>query len=258
MRTMVGAASLILGILFSFPAQALEETPIAWAARPVPTPDDFPPFAAAMGVSGWAEVNCRVTDEGLPNACTAMRARPDGLGFAEAAVRVIQRARLTPATPGSTPEEREFRVRVPFNIKPFKTETPPPWSGPAPGAAQMQSGQRYARRSIEPTVRLRRQWRLDQMPPEMRRTTEGWIDELFGNVETERQRRGLAMARVLAMRGLDAMPAKQPEDWTESWVPQLNEASRDLHPHEPMIELRRRFCARYDCGLTTETVTSPE
>ena len=258
MRTMIGAASLILGVLFNFPAQALAETPVAWVARPVPTPDDFPPFAAAMGVNGWVEVNCRVTDDGLPNACTAMRARPDGLGFAEAAVRVIQRARLTPVAPGSPPEEREFTVRVPFSIKPFNTETPSPWSGPTPSAAQMQSGQRYARRSIEATIRLRRQWRLDQMPPEMRRTTEGWIAELFGNLETERQRRGLAMARVLAMRGLDAMPPKQPDDWTESWVPQLNEADRDLHPHEPMIELRRRFCARYDCGPTADTVASPE
>lgn len=92
----------------------------------------------------------------------------------------------------------------------------------------------------------------------MRRTTEGWIAELFGSLEAERQRRGLAMARVLAMRGLETMPPKQPDDWSESWVPQLNEAGRDLYPREPMIELRRRFCARYDCGPSAETVTSPE
>lgn len=239
-------------------AEQPHDPPVAWVTRPTPTSDDFPPFAAAMNISGWAEVNCLATAEGLPSACTAMRARPDGLGFAEAAVRVIQRARLTPAPPDISPEERVFKARVPFNSSPFNDAPPSPWSGPTPNAAQLESGRRYARRSVEPGARLRRHWRLDQMPPEMRRTTEGWIAELFGNLETERQRRALAAARVLAVRGLDAMPPKQPDDWTESWVPQLNEASRDLHPREPMIELRRRFCARYDCGPTAETVATPE
>ncbi len=239
-------------------AEQPHDPPVAWVTRPTPTSDDFPPFAAAMNISGWAEVNCLATAEGLPSACTAMRARPDGLGFAEAAVRVIQRARLTPAAPDISPEERVFKARVPFNSSPFSDAPPSPWSGPTPNAAQLESGRRYARRSVEPVARLRRHWRLDQMPPEMRRTTEGWIAELFGNLETERQRRALAAARVLAVRGLDAMPPKQPDDWTESWVPQLNEASRDLYPREPMIELRRRFCARYDCGPTAETVATPE
>lgn len=222
--------------------------PVAWVTRPAPTQEDFPAFAAALGIGGWVQVNCLATAEGAPNACTAMRARPDGLGFAEAAVRVIERARLTPAAPGVTPEDREFTVRVPFPAEPFSPETPTSWSGPTPNAAQLESGRRYALRSVDPVVRLRRHWRLDQMPAEMRRTTEGWIAELFGDRDTERQRRGLAVARVLALRGLDALPAKQPHDWSESWVPQLNAASKDIYPSEPMIELRRRYCARYDCG----------
>lgn len=252
MRRGVGAAAFIVFAFFGEAAFATEEPPVAWVARPAPTPDDFPPFAAALGINGWVEVNCLTTADGRPNACTAMRARPDGLGFAEAAVRVIERARLTPAAPGVRPEDREFKVRVPFTIEPFSPETAPPWSGPTPNAAQLESGRRYARGSVEPVVRLRRHWRLDQMPSEMRRTTEGWIAELFGNLETERQRRGLAVARVLALRGLDALPARQPEDWANSWAPQLNRASRDLYPREPMIELRRRYCARYDCGPATD------
>lgn len=255
---MILALTLATILGASSQAEQPHDPPVAWLTRPTPTPDDFPPFAAAMNISGWAEVNCLATAEGLPSACTTMRARPDGLGFAEAAVRVIQRARLTPAPPDISPEERVFKVRVPFNSSPFSDAPPSPWSGPTPNAAQLESGRRYARRSVEPVARLRRHWRLDQMPPEMRRTTEGWIAELFGNLETERQRRALAAARVLAVRGLDAMPPKQPDDWTESWVPQLNEASRDLHPREPMVELRRRFCARYDCGPTAETVATPE
>ena len=258
MRAMFSATVFITAALFNGPSLAAEEPPVAWVAPPVPTANDFPPFAAAMNVNGWAEVNCLATAEGLPNACTAMRAGPDGLGFSEAAVRVILRARLTPAPADILPSERVFKVRVPFNASPFDSSPPPLWSGPTPNAAQLESGRRFARRSVEPVVRLRRHWRLDQMPPEMRRTTEGWIVELFGNLETERQRRGLAMARVLAVRGLDAIPPKQPDDWTESWVPQLNEASRDLHPREPMIELRRRFCARYDCGPAAEIAANPE
>ncbi|MET4683597.1 hypothetical protein ABIE19_001506 [Brevundimonas faecalis] len=256
MRAVIRTVSLIPIVLFGSASQAAEDAPVAWAVRPIPTPDDFPPFAAALGVNGWAEVNCRVTNNGLPNACTAVRARPDGLGFAEAAVRVIERARLSSAD--TSADGREFTVRVPFQISPLSEEATPPWTGPTPNALQLESGRRYARRGVEPIVRLRRQWRLNQMPPEMRRTTEGWISELFGNVETDRQRRGLNMARVLAARGLDVMPPKQPDDWTESWVPQLNQASRDLHPREPMNELRRRFCARYDCGPTAETVATPE
>lgn len=258
MRAKFSATIFITAVLLNGPSLAAEETPVDWVARPVPMADDFPPFAAAMSINGWAEVNCLATAEGLPNACTAMRARPDGLGFGEAAVRVIQRARLTPAPSNDVSSERVFKVRVPFNGSAFNDQNASPWSGATPNAAQLESGRRFARRSVEPVVRLRRHWRLEQMPPEMRRTTEGWIVELFGNLETERQRRGLAMARVLAVRGLDAMPPKQPDDWAESWVPQLNEASRDLHPREPMIELRRRFCARYDCGPTAETVSSPE
>jgi TonB family protein len=250
MNRAVGAASFILAAFFSGASFATTEEPVAWVTRPVPTPEDFPPFAAAMNIGGWVEVNCLVTPEGLPNACTAMRARPDGLGFAEAAVRIIERARLTPAAPDALPEKREFTVRVPFNVPPFNTEAPTPWFGPTPNAAQMEGGRRFARRSVEPVVRLRRHWRLDRMPLEMRRTTEGWIAELFGNLETERQRQGLVMARVLALRELDALPPKQPDDWSEAWTPQLREAGRDIYPREPMIELRRRYCARYDCGPT--------
>lgn len=248
MKAIFNTAIFVTVALFNGPSLAAEEPPVAWVTRPVPTSDDFPPFAAAMGINGWVEVNCLATAEGLPNACTAMRARPDGLGFAQAAVRIVERARLTPAAPTALPEKRVFTVRVPFNASPFNTEEPAPWSGPTPNAAQMEGGRRFARRSVEPAIRLRRYWRLDQMPPEMRRTTEGWIAELFGNLETERQRQGLVMARVLALRELDALPPKQPDDWSEAWTPQLREAGRDVFPKTPMIELRRRYCARYDCG----------
>ncbi len=253
---MIVIMALTLGLS---PDQAIKEPPpVAWVTHPVPTSDDFPPFAAALGIGGYVEVNCLATADGQPNACTAMRARPDGLGFAESAVRVIQRARLTPAAPGVTPQERVFKVRIPFNNLPFYSENAPAWSGPQPDAIQLESGRRFAQRSVAPLVRLKRQWRLDQMPPEMRRTTEGWISELFGDLETERQRRGLAVARVLALRDLKTMPTSQPDDWDQSWVPQLEEAGRDLYPREPMTELRRRYCARYDCGLTAENVASPE
>jgi len=65
------------------------------------------------------------------------------------------------------------------------------------------------------------------------------------------------MARVLAKRDLDVFLRTKPDDW-DDWTKEMASAMADLFDGtEAVAELRRRFCARYDCGPALEGDAAP-
>lgn len=236
-------------------AESLQDAPPltaipAWRIPPAPTPDDYPHFASVLGIKGEVRVQCRASVEGRLSACTPMSARPAHLGFESIAVRVVEGGLVSPARDAGGAVEAEITARVPFDIPTARLTSPPAWDGPEPNAAQRAAGEDYARRyRADPMIRSRMSWGLQPMTSEMQHTVRSWIDELFAKDD---QARGPGMARVLAKRGLDAFPRTKPDDW-DDWIKDLHSAKAEFFDGEQAVaELRRRFCARYDCGPAIE------
>ena len=87
-----------------------------WLTPPRPTASDYPQRAVDRGLSGGAAVRCEAALSGKPTNCVVIGEVPHGSGFGEAAVKIVLRGRLDPAT--IKPEEvgTTFVVTVPFSI----------------------------------------------------------------------------------------------------------------------------------------------
>ncbi|MBJ7486111.1 energy transducer TonB [Brevundimonas sp.] len=91
-------------------------TNVAWSRPPRPTADDFPARAMDRGVSGSATVSCTAQANGRPANCRVVSETPAGMGFGQAAVRIVQRGQLSPRTVDGAATNATFTVRVPFNL----------------------------------------------------------------------------------------------------------------------------------------------
>ncbi|MCA0368023.1 MAG: energy transducer TonB [Proteobacteria bacterium] len=87
-----------------------------WARQPRPTADDFPARALEREISGSATVECTAQASGRPTRCRVIEESPSGMGFGNAAIRVVQRGQLSPRTVDGAAEDATFRVRVPFTL----------------------------------------------------------------------------------------------------------------------------------------------
>ncbi|WP_271145371.1 energy transducer TonB [Brevundimonas sp. NIBR10] len=90
-------------------------TNVTWSRPPRVTADDFPSRALDRGVGGFATVSCTAAATGRPANCRVVSESPAGLGFGQAAVRVVQRAQLSPRSSG-TIADPTFTTRVEFNV----------------------------------------------------------------------------------------------------------------------------------------------
>lgn len=238
--------------LTTLAALAAQEPTLEWLERPVPQPDDYPAIARDLRIDGYAEVFCQVNAQGIPINCRAGTARPAHMGFENAAVRLVQKARLKI---DATEAPRDFSIKVPFNSRSASEISH--YDGPAPNEAQMAASQQRATAMMRNTralkFRIATAWNVDRMPDDMRQHVMGWLDELAPPLAQERQSVAMGAARVLAIRGLQQFPATQPADW-ETW-------RRDILRFQPLkaepmlAELRQRYCATYDCtsGETPDT-----
>ncbi len=223
-----------------------EQAPVAWVTRPEPTPDDFPPMAGQLGLSGKAVIECEANRQGVPVNCHSVSAAPAHLGFDTAAINVVQRGRLSPATEDNT-GARSFKVTVPFRSRPF--EERPEWTGPQPTAAQLSAGRRYAVRTLSsrPQIveRLRQSWRMERLPVEQRQALVAWITELAPSREQEITNTAIMAARVLAAHGAEEWPRHRPENFAK-WQRDMDRARPD-NPQAVMSEIASRYCATFSC-----------
>jgi len=176
--------------------------------------------------------------------------RPEGLGFKDAAVQVVRTGIIRPRTVDGVPVPATFRVSVDFGLG-EELPPPPPYTGPKPTpramslAAQLSAETFAAHPMPEPWAEDLRGLAADR-----REIVLGWLNELFPHDPTELQRLlTLGIARTISQKDLETW--SQTGQLPSSVTPAMAlEAAGDLVEDrtEAWTELRRRFCARWDCG----------
>lgn len=114
----MAALSLIAAIVVAQPAP---ESPAAatttmWIERPSMSREDYPPAALSAGQSGMATLQCNAAPDGTPNGCIVLNEDPPDYGFGAAAIRVVERSRLSPDFVAATEQPATFRLRIPFAL----------------------------------------------------------------------------------------------------------------------------------------------
>ena len=99
--------------------------PPRWSEPPQASVDDFPEAALQAEVSGAAVIACDAAPDGRPVNCEVRSESPQGMGFGQAALGIVQRGRVTPSNDGADATPRRFAVRVPFNLSPEPPPTEP-------------------------------------------------------------------------------------------------------------------------------------
>jgi hypothetical protein len=119
-------ADVWVDVPFRFPAPGGQESRTITAPYWVSgfDPDQalklFPPEAAERGVTtGHGVAKCVVAQDGTLTDCAAQEADPDGLGFAEAAAKLVSTMRMNPWTMDGAPVDGTVvRIGVRLNLKP--------------------------------------------------------------------------------------------------------------------------------------------
>lgn len=221
----------------------------AWVVPPQVDGDDYPIFAAYLGVNGSVSLECMVTPQGSPENCLVQDERPTGLGFGDAAKRIILRHRLTPRRVNGVATPAKFVVRLPFTADfeepedagPLPTT---PWTGPEPSAPQLANAREVIEAVGIPSVAER--LGPDELPESRRTAIQAWATELFPPDAELAEALALGMARLWAKEAMDRFVLG-----TEA--PQITEAEARAAYGEPDFtaidaEMKRRYCAAYDCG----------
>lgn len=106
---------LLAGVLHHAPPPQPAVEPI-WDQRPRLEAHDYPPSALSQLISGSAIVRCRFHPSGTPTDCHVESETPEGFGFGAAAVRVVGRGRLDPASLEGMADGATFTVRIVFSV----------------------------------------------------------------------------------------------------------------------------------------------
>lgn len=91
-------------------------TDVQWARQPRATADDFPARALEREISGSAVLSCTSRADGSVANCRVVSETPAGMGFGRAAIRVVQRAQLSPVSVDAMTRDQEFRVTMAFSL----------------------------------------------------------------------------------------------------------------------------------------------
>lgn len=104
-------------------------TGVQWESRPTLRADDYPAIPLVFEMEAAVTVRCTAQADGLPVNCEAL-GDDGGLGFNDAAVRVVQRGRLDPMTVNGIAEDATFTTRISFRLG--SPESRPVYAGEEP------------------------------------------------------------------------------------------------------------------------------
>ncbi|MET4683596.1 TonB family protein [Brevundimonas faecalis] len=221
----------------------------SWREPPRSSSTDHPIFAHNLNISGSALVHCTVSDGGIATNCQILEEAPSGLGFGTAAINVVQRARLNPRRVDGMAIQASIETRVNFKTPPaLQGESVPVWTGPEPTADQIAAAlERTKIVGVKPSFH---QLGVDDLPEDRREIVRAWVEELFPNQDAVEQYTALAMARL---------QAKQTSLGATGYRPSPEDFLLAIGRPEVAVakaELKRRYCAAYDCGVETPDVAT--
>lgn len=131
--------SLVVGValLASATAAGAQTSNPVWVQRPATLPTDTPSFAAIMRLEGRVAVRCIARVIGPPEDCVVTSEAPEGLGFGEAALRVVARGVINPGEVDGVIVDRNMVTTIRFSAE-IDAELPMvPRDWPPPAAGRM-------------------------------------------------------------------------------------------------------------------------
>ena len=87
---------------------------VTWAQHPIPM---YPALAAADGIDGGTVIlSCTVESDGRASGCTVLSETPEGVGFGDAALASMERARFSPRTVDGAAPNAKVRFTIRFRL----------------------------------------------------------------------------------------------------------------------------------------------
>lgn len=199
-------------------------------------------FADFIGLSGRVVLKCGLTVNGALENCIVQEAIPAGAGFERVALDGATHARFSPQIEDGLPVATE--ISVPFLYKAAPAFAPYQGVEPTPAAVA----------ALKPLARFLVNEGgsgniVADLPDDRRFRVQGWIDELLPvDPDADVTRIAKRLARTLTSDQIEAIAAgRRP---TGAWPDFQTLNSADV-PDPRLVnagaELKRRYCAEFDC-----------
>lgn len=220
----------------------------SWLEAPQPFFEDYPPFAWMIGVDARVDVECMSNAQGLIKDCRVTRETPSGLGFGAAALAIVPRGRLSPRSVDGVPTGSSIALSLPFTTSPQVRIRPKPWRGTEPTTVHLAAADAFVSAmgdwpgiSLDPITQ--------GLADDRRDIVRRWLTELLPSAEQSRKIFVRALARTVPQSVLNRWTSGAFDEKDSQFFSDTQAAvddQFDLNAAE--IELRRRYCSRYDCG----------
>ncbi len=234
---------MILSLLLLFAQTAAPDAATVnpeWIKQPEPSGRTI--FADFIGLPGKVTLDCQLPVSGIPEDCKVVSTIPEGVGYERVALGGVSTGRLSPKLVAGHPTPTRVRFTMTFPAAPPF----PPYVGPEPSEEVMA----LARPIAERIVRGQASGRIvADVAPDRQAVVQSWIDELLP-ADPEGEARGLSLrfARTLSLEQLRNLNAGLPPGGN---LPDFRTLNGAQSPDPKLIragdELRRRYCAAYDC-----------
>ena len=207
-------------------------------------------FADFIGLSARVTLECEVTETGSAQDCGLVDSVPAGAGFERVAMASAATMRFSPKVVDGLPVAS--RIRVPLT---FRAPPPfPPYHGDEPAPETVEALLPLARFIVAEGGSGRIVADVDD---DRRAEVQGWIDEVLpADPEGDARRIALRFARTLTPEQVqDIAAGRRPS----GELPDFETLNGAEAPDPRLIaagqELKRRYCAAYDCRnpFATET-----
>ena len=208
----------------------------------------MPGFATALGVSASALIECRVVEDGHPFTCRVVSETVPGLGFGAAARLVVASGELRTRHVDGRPASSVVRSNVRFVAPPIARRGKT-WTGPHPSEEALRLASRLVETMPESAFPSMDD-AMDGLDHDRRAVVRPWVEELIlPSHERMRQVRAIQLARLFSeadLRGIldGRFPAEPSEEELINACPELTTKEAAA-----FVELRRRYCERYECGF---------
>lgn len=199
-------------------------------------------FADFIGLPGKVTLDCHLPTYGIPEDCRVISAVPEGAGYERVAVGGASTGLLSPKLVDGRPTPTRVQLIMTFPAAPDF----PPYTGPEPSEEAIA----LARPIAKERVRLQASGRIvADVAPDRQVLVQSWLDELLPpDPEAEIEQMSLQLARVLSLEQMRNINAGRPPGGV---LPDFRTLNGAQFPDPKLIkaadELRRRYCAAYDC-----------
>lgn len=236
------SSGVSVGLLLASTTACAQETDSGsvWITEPMAQSRTV--FADFIGVPGRVAMRCMAMTDGSLTDCEAT-ATPQGIGYERTALEAAQMARMRPYRENGQP----VALVVNFNINFPPLEPWPDYTGPEPSdemVAQILSDLTTSDRQAARTGCI-----VADVEADRQAIVQAWIDELVPcDSDAAEERVARRIGRVILSRqaaGLTGEALRGPTNFEE-----FNSAdSIDPAMAAAGDELRRRYCAAYDCTI---------